>query len=329
MIQVSIIVPIYNVAPYVEKCLKSVAEQTFLGAMECLLVDDCGQDESISIAERFVADYGKNDHRHPIEFRIIHHERNRGLSAARNTGIENSNGQWLYFLDSDDWIIPECIELMMGRVAQFPETEAVFAGAFNESRIWMDYEQKDLPDYSDDRNWIQEAVLRRTQLSMTAWNKLVRRSFIVEKRCFFKENMIHEDELWNFHLSQNLSRLSIVKLNTYHYEEHPQSIVAEKDEDTIWKRRITAWNTIADEIKGYRVDVQVKALCRFIMNLSTKMGEICFPYNRRVDLFFVFCRLANRSSFKLSLLVLAQGFLALIYSKHFHNDRIVKRIVLF
>ena len=66
--QVSIIIPVYNVETYIEKCLQSVADQTFNGEMECLIIDDCGQDNSASIAEQFISNYGGD-----IHFQIFHH----------------------------------------------------------------------------------------------------------------------------------------------------------------------------------------------------------------------------------------------------------------
>lgn len=67
--------------------------QKYQGAMECLIVDDCGTDDSIAIAERTIASYEG-----PIVFQILHHERNRGLSAARNTGTLAAKGDYLYYL---------------------------------------------------------------------------------------------------------------------------------------------------------------------------------------------------------------------------------------
>lgn len=87
---ISVIIPIYNVEPYIEDCLKSVATQTCLTQgvqLECILVDDCGKDQSIPICERFIDDYSG-----PIAFQILHHDHNRGLSAARNTGMQVAQG---------------------------------------------------------------------------------------------------------------------------------------------------------------------------------------------------------------------------------------------
>ena len=103
--KISIIIPIYNVEPYIEDCLQSVMRQTYRGMMECILVDDCGTDNSMKVAEQLIKIYNG-----PIDFKVLHHEHNRGLSAARNTGIDAACGDYVYFLDSDDWISDDCFE---------------------------------------------------------------------------------------------------------------------------------------------------------------------------------------------------------------------------
>ena len=102
--KVSIIIPIYNVEPYIERCLQSVVSQTY-PYFECILIDDCGNDRSMPFAEQFIQNYSGE-----IHFRILRHENNCGLSSARNTGMKAANGDYIYFMDSDDAITPECIE---------------------------------------------------------------------------------------------------------------------------------------------------------------------------------------------------------------------------
>ena len=96
--KVSIIVPVYNVAKYIERCLLSVLNQTWQD-LEVILVNDCTLDDSMEIARRVVASHPRG-----TVVRCLEHEENRGLSAARNTGISASVGDYLYFLDSDDYI---------------------------------------------------------------------------------------------------------------------------------------------------------------------------------------------------------------------------------
>ena len=94
--KISIIIPVYNVENFIRRCLESVANQVYPN-IEVILIDDASPDKSIDIAKEFI-----NTYKYSNIFKIIIHEQNRGLSAARNTGIKNSTGDYLYFLDSDD-----------------------------------------------------------------------------------------------------------------------------------------------------------------------------------------------------------------------------------
>ena len=102
---ISIVIPVFNVEIFISECLQSVIRQTYTGPLECIVVDDCGTDKSIEIAEQLIAEYDG-----PIDFKVLHHDHNRGLSAARNTGMDAAKGDYVYFLDSDDWISDDCIE---------------------------------------------------------------------------------------------------------------------------------------------------------------------------------------------------------------------------
>lgn len=105
---ISILIPVYNVEQYIKRCIASVMAQTYTGKMECILVDDCGTDKSVIVAEQLTAGYKGN-----IEFSIIHHEHNRGLAAARNTAVDAALGDFVMHVDSDDWIEPNMIERLV------------------------------------------------------------------------------------------------------------------------------------------------------------------------------------------------------------------------
>ena len=217
MPQVSIIIPVFNVAPYITKCLQSVASQTYKKAIECLIIDDCGQDDSVSLVESFINNYNKERHDNNIEFRILHHKYNRGLSAARNTGLENANGEWIYFLDSDDWIIPECIELMMKCTLLYTNIDAVFAGTTVSTGAhgYLDYEKNSKPLFCDNRELIAKSMLKRKVYGMTAWNKLIKKEIIIQNNISFVDGLIHEDEVWNFDLAKVITKIAFVNTNTY------------------------------------------------------------------------------------------------------------------
>ena len=95
--KITIVIPVYNVAPYIEECLRSVMNQSWQGTIECILVDDCGADNSMKIINQILQSYQGD-----LEFKIIHHEQNRGLSAARNSGIDAATGDYVYFLPVGD-----------------------------------------------------------------------------------------------------------------------------------------------------------------------------------------------------------------------------------
>lgn len=105
---VSIIIPVYNVEAYIEECLHSVSNQTIPEQLECLVVDDCGCDNSATIAKRYIESYtGK------VKFQFVKREKNGGLSAARNSGLRMATGKYVYFLDSDDYIKPGAMETLL------------------------------------------------------------------------------------------------------------------------------------------------------------------------------------------------------------------------
>lgn len=254
-VSVSIIVPVYNVENYVEECFNSIIAQTFTGPMECIFVDDCGKDHSVALVEELMAAYHG-----PIELRMVHHERNKGLSAARNTGLREAKGEYLYFLDSDDYITPECIQCMWAMVDRFPCVECVFGGAnvIGEGYKWLDYTKKILPDYTSDRDWLQESMLKRYELSMTAWNRLISASFVKQHNLYFEEGLIHEDELWNLAISQVITNAAFIKVNTYNYIIRENSIMTGiNGSSTLFlQRHFRLWNKMIDQIKGYRKGIQ-------------------------------------------------------------------------
>ena len=89
-IKVSIIIPVYNVSAYIERCVRSVMRQTY-SHIECILVDDATQDDSIGQCKQMIAVY-----QGPIQFLILSHQQNRGLSAARNTATDAATGEYVF-----------------------------------------------------------------------------------------------------------------------------------------------------------------------------------------------------------------------------------------
>lgn len=209
---VSIVVPVYNVALYVEECLKSVTTQTYKGAIECVVVDDCGNDDSMDIVYRFIEHYdGK------VQFKIVTHERNRGISAARNTGIKNATGEWIFFLDSDDYLYSNCIDTLFGYSHLYPKCQMVISDN-NIPRSTM------IPNYSNNPKWIKQAFLS-WELPVVPWNRLISKRFLVSNNLYFAEECIFEDDLWSFMSAKYLTNLAICTDKTYFYRVRNNSIM--------------------------------------------------------------------------------------------------------
>ena len=215
LLKVSVIVPVYNVSEYIERCWDSIRNQTYK-SIEVLFVDDCGTDDSVAKLEGYLAAEDT------VDARILHHTRNRGLSAARNTGLEAATGDYVYFLDSDDDITEDCIESLVSPLAEkkydFVVGDYSVIGEGGYSPLSLNTGAVET----------QEEVLRTYAAGewyVMAWNKLCRRGFLIENNLFFKEGLIHEDVLWTFKLACKANNMYVVKHPVYNYYVRSSSIM--------------------------------------------------------------------------------------------------------
>lgn len=217
--KVSIIIPIYNVEAFIKDCLNSVISQDMKDGVECILVDDCGKDNSIKIAEQTIKEYRGN-----IPFCVLHHEKNKGLSAARNTGIKAAKGEYLYFLDSDDRISENCISSMWELIEKHGKVDLVQGSYFVEgkeksiSHFWQ------YGEYSNNKRDIKHFLLNYHGKITAAQNRLINREFILNNDLFFKEGIIHEDNYWTFFLAKHVNSMAVNKNKSYFHIYNPNSI---------------------------------------------------------------------------------------------------------
>ncbi len=222
MKRVSIIVPVYNVEPYIESCLRSVMRQTYKGEIECLVVDDCGQDGSMALASSLIEAYSG-----PVQFRILRHGRNMGLSAARNTGIMNACGDYVYFLDSDDEITPDCISMLAAPLES--EGYDFVIGGYKVAGVKHKVPRLSLPDGSSlYGNDIIRAYYGREWYMMVC-GKLCSLDFLRRNRLMLREGLLHEDELWSFQLACLARSMHVVNMESYIYKIREGSITMNSD----------------------------------------------------------------------------------------------------
>lgn len=217
--KISIIVPIYNVEQYLFECLQSVINQTMTEGIECILIDDCGTDRSVRIAEDFVKSYHGI-----IHFSLIHHKENGGLSEARNSGVYAAKGDYVYFLDSDDTIEPNAMELMWNLIRKYGYVDLVqgsFYGSEEQRQTVSQYLHK---EYIVDKKTIKRFLLDYKGDIVPAQSRLVNREFLLENNLFFKKGIIHEDNLWTFFLAKVTRTMCFCKERTYFHRHNPSSI---------------------------------------------------------------------------------------------------------
>lgn len=218
--KISIIIPIYNVEKYIIDCLQSVMHQTYVGEIECILVDDCGEDNSMSIVERTIVNYSGK-----IAFRILHHDQNRGLSAARNTGTNAATGDYIYYIDSDDYISDDCLEVLAEPLMQ-REYDMVIGdyemfGNMHNSTLLLETKNELVGN-----NTIFESYADR-RLYVMAWNKLCKLSYLRDNDITFLEGQLHEDELWTYKTMLCAQSIGICHKIVYFYRVRSNSIVTD------------------------------------------------------------------------------------------------------
>ena len=240
---VSIIIPIYNVEQYIERCIISVINQTYR-QLEVILVDDCSPDNSMSLARQLV---DKSTNKEGLTFKFIKRDENGGLSAARNTGIENATGDYLYFLDSDDELPINAIELLVNQVKIHPDVEIVMGRmkAFPNDMPYYNIDRyKDTP-YINDNLWLREHFFTIINtLPTNACNKLIRRDLIKRGLLTFKPGIIHEDQLWMYYIAKKVSRMAFVFEPTYIRYVNPGSIMTTLD----YEKESKNWGIIFEEV---------------------------------------------------------------------------------
>ena len=222
---ISLVVPVYNVEKYIQRFLDSLIIQDYgYLSVECIFVNDFTPDRSIEIINNMLSEYQGQ-----IEFVIENLGFHQGLSAARNAGIRISRGDYILFLDSDDRLVPEAIRTFGNAINQYRESHVIdfvlcntFQCKTKKNIMRFNFEECRLLDNSNE----EVLSLMLTQdLSHTAWNKLVLRSFLIDNNIYFEDGLIHEDILWSYSLYNHAKKIIVNPKVTYIYEDNPDSIV--------------------------------------------------------------------------------------------------------
>lgn len=213
---ISVIVPVYNIEDYLPRCLETIAAQTY-GNLEIILVDDGSKDRSGSICDDFAAKDGRT--------RVIH-QQNQGLSCARNVGKKAASGDYLIFVDGDDYLHQDAISNLHEAFDKNPGCDLAIMSFESTDRLDEDTTaQGDAPTVILDRNTLIESMFRQkgTLTFIYVWNKLYRRELIQD--LWNEDYPRTEDFDFVFRVYLNTQKAVWVQRPLYFYVSRPTSIV--------------------------------------------------------------------------------------------------------
>ena len=271
--KISIVIPMYNVEKYIGDCLESISHQSFTD-YEIIVVDDGSTDNSARIAEEFIREVKGEENSgaetnayklSPINYRLIR-QANAGLSAARNTGLKTANGEYVFFLDSDDWLEKDALE----RLAKHIQGEDLIC--FSGRKWYQDTQMYEVADelqpatYTTGWEYYNENALQSRRFPFVcAVLRLYRRDFLMGKKLYFTKGIYHEDNMFTPYVCLHAQATKVVNESIYVYRIRKGSITTQPKlkniQDKLW---------IANEQAHFflnQSDISKTNVCRAITHL--------------------------------------------------------------
>lgn len=221
----SIIVPVYNVEKYLNECIDSILKQTF-NNYEIVLIDDGSTDKSSKICDSY-------KEKNPEKIIVIHKE-NGGLSDARNSGIKISRGEYLIFIDSDDYICDDYFLEKINALLSKKDIELLIYG----NKKYYEKNKKYKPKMLLKSNLEEvdiELLINQNYFKACAWDKVIKRKILIEENIFFPIGRFSEDIEWCAKLLKkiNLRKIAVLNENIYVYRQRENSISKKVNEKNV------------------------------------------------------------------------------------------------
>ena len=234
MAEISVIIPCYNVAPYIDRCLTSITSQTIdLSILEIICIDDASTDATWNRLQQWESDFPEN-------IMIVHCGENGGSSKARNIGIQYSSSPWVAFIDSDDWIEPDYFEKMYVSALN-SNADLIMCGHVRDFSKELTYRHNNGYDFSKDiingksllldTEEKKKLYIRMMSMDLTAWGKLIRKNILTDYNITFPEGLAYEDNYWGTLLHFYVTHIYKIELPLYHYFVNENSITLTMNAD--------------------------------------------------------------------------------------------------
>lgn len=298
--RISIIIPVYNVAEYIVECLDSIATQIYMGDVECLLVDDCSTDNSRQIIKDYI-----NAYRGSIIFRLICQPTNQRQGAARNRGVEESTGDYILFVDSDDVISSDCLTVMTNLLSRHHEADFVLC-SMKSMNGELSFSTEGYPEYTENRKWLMSnSIFPEAKISPSPCNKLIRKKLLIDNDIKFPANVIYEDAEFSFLLGLYVHSGCFSNAFTYYYRTNRVGstiTTTSKQLDYSFVSRMTILCNLLNRVTNEHQSMQLKAIFnRYVLYIKMNNNEVI---SRNKDVI---------SAFKQKFLALSVGVSSIIY----------------
>lgn len=209
MLTVSVLIPFYNVEKYIELCARSIFEQTYIN-LDIIFIDDHSIDRSAEIVKNLLMQYPS---RIP-QTRIIQQKKNLGISFARNNALYNAMGEYVFYVDGDDYISINTIDLFVKKALE-TNADMIF-GNFILNKKNQQIEKKEFP-YEDKDKLIRDVLLKRH--SCQIWNKLIKKKLFVKNNIYFPDGINNgEDYIVLPKLLLFANKIAFIETCTYYYD---------------------------------------------------------------------------------------------------------------
>lgn len=319
--KVSVLVPIYNSSKFIEKCALSLFNQTFKD-IEFIFINDATPDNSIEILNNTINNYPslkKN-------IKIINHSSNKGSAAARNTAIDKSTGEFIVFVDSDDYIEPEMIEVLYNKAIASDADIVVcdyYLEELNKTKLVNDY-------ISDSKINILKNVLEHKITSSSLWNKLVKSSLYHKPDCRVPEQLNYSEDWYVMtRLYYYANKIVKVDIPLYHYNQLNINSITKSISRMHFLNIIQFWESIEDffveknEIEQYQAVIDLsKVQSKVQLLINTNSTNLRKEFGNMFYIEETKCLNYFKRGEKLMLLLVRYKLFCL--AQMFHNILVIK-----
>lgn len=276
MLRLSIIVPFYNVESYIEECIRSLYNQNIpIEEYEVICVDDCSPDNSRIVVESLQKEYST--------LKLVCHERNKKQGGARNTGLQQATGKYVWFVDSDDYIYPNVLRLLLDTI----ESNALDILQFNHVR-----------DVTHIVNDLQFSEIMNGEMYLFGnlsqewfykiggpWKQLFSSDFLKTKRLKYLEDAMYEDTDYLLHAFLLAKRVQHISINAYHYRINNESITKTSISPIKLAWRVNLMVRCAQLVNIAQSSIAQVTISEMVSNtLSQLRNELkCFSLKQEID----------------------------------------------